>query len=277
MDEEEPILEVETPPSLLPDLGAIGIEEVDRGVCEDTFENRRILREHKYRWQTIFNTDGTMSPHIQVITPEMNMVRAERKKIILEDDRNMNSDYITGYRLVTNGQAKEVVPSWVLASTNYWIRVDQTRKDTNNKNYRPAIAAPPGRCIARKLDGSRCLNWHNGMATDGFMCRMHMARTNNNAEAHHLERARNRLRTGTMAALETLEELMLTATSEPVRQKAADSWLDRVGLRGGIEIDANVNGPSQAAGEMLAQRLAELTGPKKSEDTIEAEVVEDDH
>ena len=41
---EKPIIEIDQPLNLRPDLSELGIEESERGVCLDSFENRSVLR-----------------------------------------------------------------------------------------------------------------------------------------------------------------------------------------------------------------------------------------
>jgi hypothetical protein len=76
--------------------------------------------------------------------------------------------------------------------------------------------------------------------------------------------------------------MMEFAESEPVRLKAATEILDRAGVRGGVEIDTNVNVDVRPAAEVIAERLDRLalgaiqTAARLSEDgakVIDAEVV----
>jgi hypothetical protein len=55
-----------------------------------------------------------------------------------------------------------------------------------------------------------------------------------------------------------LEDLMENAESEPVKLKAATEILDRAGVRGGIEIDSNVNIDVRPAASIIAERLNRL-------------------
>jgi hypothetical protein len=49
------------------------------------------------------------------------------------------------------------------------------------------------------------------------------------------------------------------AESEPVKLKAATEILDRAGVRGGVEIDTNVNIDVRPAAQIIAERLERLT------------------
>ena len=51
---------------------------------------------------------------------------------------------------------------------------------------------------------------------------------------------------------------MENAESEPVKLKAATEILDRAGVRGGIEIDSNVNIDVRPAASIIAERLNRL-------------------
>jgi hypothetical protein len=53
---------------------------------------------------------------------------------------------------------------------------------------------------------------------------------------------------------------MTNAASEPVRLKASTEILDRAGIRGGVEFDANVNvTDARPASSIIAERLARLS------------------
>jgi hypothetical protein len=55
-----------------------------------------------------------------------------------------------------------------------------------------------------------------------------------------------------------LEDMMLNAESEPVKLKAATEILDRAGVRGGVELDTNVNIDVRPAASVIAERLNRL-------------------
>jgi hypothetical protein len=86
-------------------------------------------------------------------------------------------------------------------------------------------------------------------------------------------------------AVDKLEELMEFAESEPVKLKAATEILDRAGVRGGVEIDTNVNIDVRPAAQIIAERLERLSSGALSEamrlansgvQTIDAEIVLED-
>jgi hypothetical protein len=59
-------------------------------------------------------------------------------------------------------------------------------------------------------------------------------------------------------AVDMLEDMMLNAESEPVKLKAATEILDRAGVRGGVELDTNVNIDVRPAASVIAERLNRL-------------------
>jgi hypothetical protein len=52
--------------------------------------------------------------------------------------------------------------------------------------------------------------------------------------------------------------MMEFAESEPVKLKAATEILDRAGVRGGVELDTNVNIDIRPAASVIAERLTRL-------------------
>lgn len=285
-------LAIDSPLSLLPNLADWGIEETDRGVCEDNSANRYLIRENKARYQPVYSTDGKPTNLIQVITSQMRQAAlSANKSIILTDDRNIDSDYLTGVQLIVEPASDHIVPAWVIAATRHWIDIAEQRK--TNPNYRPAVATAPGRCVAKRIDGHRCASWFNGTRDYGMFCRMHQSNRPNGEDemAGHLAKARNRIQSAALGAADTLEDLMYNATSEVVRKAAADSLLDRAGVRGGIEIDTNIIIVKPAA-DIVRERLERLregaiakqalearmsghsTEDDETEDIIDAEIVE---
>jgi hypothetical protein len=86
-------------------------------------------------------------------------------------------------------------------------------------------------------------------------------------------------------AVDKLEELMEYAESEPVMLKAATEILDRAGVRGGVEIDTNVNIDVRPAADVINERLNRLAQgaihaaarlSQDGADVVDAEVVVED-
>jgi len=276
---------IETPLSLLPDLTLLGIEEIDAGICADTFENRKALRRNKYSWIQVFDTSGDLTELIQGISPEMVEARSltvlEDKRIILTDPRDLNSDYASGLNLLVEPEAVNLVPAWVIAANRHWIQLAKQRRETG-KNIRPSLTGPPGRCKYIKANGIRCQFFHGGRIGENNLCRTHMGSTHTRP-INTAERARAKLRAASVAAVESLEELMESSLSEPVKLKAATEILDRAGIRGGVEIDSNVKVEVRSHKEIVVERLdrlregAEIQRLKQLEalNTEDAEIVTD--
>ena len=278
---------VDLPIDLRPELDIYGIEEVDRGVCEDSYENRSILRANRLSWQIIYNGVGEPSGNIAVLSPEMATAKAlkgvEDRSFILVDDRNPNSDYITEEALLIEEKADTVVPLWVSAATRAWVRIREARKNDPKKS--PMVAGPPSRCTYIKQDGVRCLLWCTGRKTDDGLCRVHLGGKHNN-QVGAVAKARDRAYQAAPAAVAMLEQLMESAESEPVKLKAATEILDRAGVRGGIEIDAKIELDVRPAADVISERLARLLPTASAitakleeaaatDEIVDAEVVEE--
>lgn len=277
-----------------PDLTEeFGIDEVQRGVCLDTFENRRTIRRAGYTWEAVWTVSGKPTGLIAVRSKDMesrrSMIAIEQRREIMVDPTDYNSDYLTGLDLLVESAADLIVPPWVLGATRYWVHEQENGPVPGSKKR----AVLPGRCRALKPDGVRCLLWHSGREKDDGMCTIHV-RTFKKSQDRPTALAREKLAQAAPYAADTLEELMLEATSEPVRLKASTEILDRVGIRGGVEIDANVEvKETRPAAEIVLERLNRLAGsaavtagileaagtvPQSdpNPDVVDAEVVDDD-
>lgn len=285
MDENDELV-IDTPTSLLPDLSLWSIDEVERGVCEDTYDNRRLLRENGATWLIVYTPDGRPTNLIQAVTSEMKQARLlTNKSFLLTDSRDPDSDYLTGLSLIIEPRADDAVPAWVLAASRKWVDIEAERekRGKDGKLFRPAVAGPPTRCRARRMDGKRCQNWTGGLVMNDGLCKTHIgtrANAEDNFGANIMQKARNRLISATVGAVDGLEELAQTATSEPVRLGAYKEILDRAGIRGGVEVDSNININVTSAEEIVRDRLAKLasrvaiTAPEKQEPELEEIVVE---
>lgn len=264
------------PNSLLPDLESLGIDSPEgRGICEDTYENRRILRFNKLQWQVMYDDEGQLTGNILALSPKMLAARAEdslsRRSALRVDPRNPDSDYETGYNLLLISDVDELIPYWVSAATKEWNRVERLREDNPDKKISPSLLTPPSRCAAIKAsDGLRCQNWTTGRDARQ-MCKTHLGSdfAHKAAPAAMVDRARTRLQQAAGEAVGTLEKLMESAESEPVRLNAAKEILDRAGVRGGIEIDANVNVDIHPAAEILNSRLKDMAQKAAEKAAIE--------
>jgi hypothetical protein len=263
----------DTPLDLRPDLSLYGLEEVDRGVCEDSYENRSVLRAHRLNWQIIYNDNGEATGNILVVSNEMREAQsirgAEDRRLILTDERDLNSDYLTEEALLIEEASDTLAPLWVIAQTRAWIRIREARAK-GEPNKHPLYAGPPTRCRQIKSDGHRCLLWAAGRTTDDGLCRIHLGSKANNLTGA-VAQARTRAYQAAPAAVQILESLMESAESEPVKLKAATEILDRAGIRGGVEIDAKVDVNVQPSANIINERLMRLR--PQAQEILEIEVI----
>ena len=249
---------IEDPTNIRPDLGALGIFEHSRGVCEDTYENRSILRSSQMGWDTVYATNGVPTGLIQARSKDMvtqrRILSLAEKKPILVDPKNMNSDYLTGLDLVAESASDHIVPPWVIGATRMWIN-EQDNPISSEKRKPTAL---PHRCRQVKDDQIRCMLWSSGRLKDDGLCRVHLRHVKKNP-SDDIERARKKLVQAAPYAVDVLEDLMNSAVSEPVRLKASTEILDRAGVRGGIELDGNINvTDGRPAAEIISERLGRL-------------------
>jgi hypothetical protein len=157
-------------------------------------------------------------------------------------------------------------------------------QETGVLNPKRAPLAQPHRCRHIKADGIRCMLWGSGRPKDDGLCRVHL-RSLKHKTSDDIERAREKLMQAAPFAVDKLEELMEFAESEPVKLKAATEILDRAGVRGGVEIDTNINVDVRPAAQIIAERLERLSSGALSEamrlansgvQTIDAEIVLED-
>lgn len=291
-------LEIEAPPGLLPDLAAWGIEEVERGVCEDTFENRRTIKQNKGQWNVVFDNTGMPTGYIQVISAEMYAhAQALNKANLLEDPEDFNSDYLSGLRLLLAEDANNLAPTWVLRTTRTYMRQqDEKRALGADADLHPSrLIAVPTRCSTIKADGTRCWGWSDGSTDTVGLCRIH-ARRAGKVSSHGMSAAqltRNRLMSAAPGAAQMLEDLAATAESESVRLGAMNSILDRTGNRGAIEVETKVEVTVTENAKEIQDRMAKLRegqmekarilkqikeaqNAAATEDVVDAEVVDDD-
>ena len=274
---------VEDPTSILQDLSELGIEEVDKGICEDNFENRAILRRARLQWEPVYSSSGSITGLIKVRTAESTRERRllslAEKRPILSVPTDNNSDYLTGLDLLAEEASDYLVPPWVVHATRLYIK----EQETGVLNPKRAPLAQPHRCRHIKTDGIRCMLWGSGRPKDDGLCRVHL-RSVKHKTSDDIERAREKLMQAAPFAVDKLEELMEFAESEPVKLKAATEILDRAGVRGGVEIDTTVNVDVRPAAQIIAERLERLSNgaltaavalSKNGVDVVDAEVVVD--
>lgn len=274
-------LVIDLPAAARADLTELGIDELDKGICEDTFENRALLRRSKLIWENVYNNDGSLSGLLKVRSAESTRERRiqslSEKRPLLVTPTDNNSDYLTGKALLAEDSTEYLVPPWVLGATRKYI-LEQANGGPSSEKRQPVPL--PHRCRQIKFDGIRCMLWASGRPVDDGLCRVHL-RTLKSKTSDDIERAREKLTQAAPFAVDKLEQLMLEAESEPVALKAATEILDRAGVRGGVEIDTNVNIDVRPAAEVIAERLDRLasgalqTAARLAEENsvIDAEVV----
>jgi len=274
-DEQNPA--VDMPVDLRPDLSALGIDETERGVCEDTYENRQILRNNSLNWDPVFTPHGEATGQISARSQDMNRQRRvlsmQEKKPMLEDDKDLNSEYLTGLDLIIDEKASQIAPPWVIGMTKKWYAEQEAGGPPTAKR---APLAKPHRCRVVKNDGLRCMLWASGRPKDDGLCRMHLK--TNRKPGEDIERARRKLVQAAPYAVDKLEELMETAESEPVKLKAASEILDRSGLRAGMDINLDVEvTDARNPADIVAERLSRLAdGAARTERALENLGITDD-
>jgi len=257
-DEDSGEHQVDTPIDLRPDLSVLGIEEVDKGVCQDSFENRAILRRAGMTWDPVYSTTGQLTGLIFARSKESRMERRlqslSEKRPLLVTQTDNNSDFITGLDLLAEEATDYLVPPWVIHSTRLYLKEQEAGGPASAKRQ---PLAQPHRCRQIKDDGIRCMLWTSGRPKDDGLCRIHL-RSTKHKTSDDIERARAKLVQAAPYAVDLLEDLMENAESEPVKLKAATEILDRAGVRGGIEIDSTVNVDMRPAASVIAERLERL-------------------
>lgn len=253
-----PEIEIDDPIDHRPDITQFGIIEVERGVCEDNFVNRKLLRYAKYSWDPVFSTNGVPTGLIQARSIEqraqLRMLSLAEKKTIMVDPNDVNSDYLTGLDLLAESTTDYLVPPWVIGATKMWVREQDTPMATETRKP----GALPMRCSAHKTDSTRCMLWSSGRPKDSGLCRVHLGMLKRKP-GDDVEIARKKVMQAAPYAVDILEELMTSAVSEPVKLKASTEILDRAGIRGGVEIDALVTvSDTRSAADIVMERLNKL-------------------
>jgi hypothetical protein len=253
---DDGVLRLDDPITERADLTALGIEELERGVCEDTFENRGILRRSKLIWEPLHTNDGSRLLKVRSAesTRERRIQSLSEKRPILVTPTDNNSDYLTGLDLLAEEATDYLVPPWVIHATRLYLK---EQEEGGPKSAKRQPLAQPHRCRHIKHDGIRCMLWGSGRPKDDGLCRVHL-RSVKHKTSDDIERAREKLMQAAPYAVDKLEELMETAESEPVKLKAATEILDRAGVRGGIEVDTSLNIDVRPAAQVIAERLDRL-------------------
>jgi hypothetical protein len=256
-DSDLSLPDISTPLDWRPDLTNLGIIEQDKGVCDDSYENRSILRRANLQWDSVYDQMGKPTGLIiarsEDATKQRRLISVSEKRPLLQDPTKNNSDYLTGLDLVIDDAACKITPPWVIGATRTFLK---EQEDGGPKSQRRAPAALPHRCRFVRSDSMRCLLWSSGRLKDDGLCRFHLK--HNRTPGADIERARQKIIQSAPYAVDVMEELMESAQSEPVRLKAATEILDRAGVRGGIELDVGVDVTMRSPADIVMERLQRL-------------------
>lgn len=249
--------DIATSYDMRPDLSELGIIEHERGVCEDTAENRSVLRRSGLKWDTVYDQMGRPTTLIAARSAESlrerRILSITEKRPLLSDPTNNNSDYLTGLDLILEDAAIKLSPPWVVKATRDYL---EEQKKGGPSSQKRAPKSLPHRCRFVKTDGLRCMLWSSGRLKDDGLCNTHLGTIRRPGQ--DVERARAKLVQSAAYAVDVVEELMESAQSEPVRLKAATEILDRAGVRGGVELDVGVDVHVRPASEIVMERLQRL-------------------
>lgn len=252
-------------------LGSLGIDEVDAWICEDTFENRAILRTAKFMWSQISDEDGLPTALIRAYSPEALIARRDSvwdsRKPIMVNPGDRYSDFVGP----DDYPSDFPMPWWLKQRARAWQQ--QGAEGVPEADRR----AFPTRCDTVRTDGTRCWNWAPSPRKSS-LCKQHRPWTAE-LEAQNAAIARRKISLAAPAMADALEDLALNAASEPVRLKAVTEILDRAGVRGGVEIDHHVEIEITNPAEKVRERLrvlAERSAAALEEAIPDAEVVTDD-
>ena len=288
-------LEIEAPPGLLPNLEEWGIEEVERGVCEDTPENRKIIRQNKAQCRTVYDSNGYPTNYIQVISADMYATaQALSKASLLVDADDVNSDFKSGLALLMAEDAKSIAPTWVIRTTRTYMKQREQRRELGPDAalMQSRLVTVPTRCTTMKADNTRCWGWSNGTSEMNGMCRIHARRAGRSPqhEMSTVQIMRNRLQSGAPDMLEKLAALS-ESEDERIASTAIRDWLDRAGYKAVEHIEQTVEVVQSDAAETVKNRLAKLRAGQEERakllrqvqeaeaaeaDEVEAEVIEDE-
>lgn len=230
-------------------LAEIGVDEVEPGVCDDSYENRRLLRSNKFTWDQVTDEQGEQIGLIRAFNEEETTARRgsvwERRKPILSDPDNPWSDYVSALEYPVDFPA----PTWIWKLIRSHERLLREGADTTR-------ALLPTRCDMVRIDGTRCWNW-TARRDDIQRCRSHL-NWDAKVDQSRVHVARIKIAQASIRAAEALEYLSESANGEAVMLKASTEILDRAGVRGGVEIDHNVHVDETDPSAVIRDRLAQL-------------------
>lgn len=144
-------------------------------------------------------------------------------------------------------------------------------------SWKPTVQhpVPVVRCLHIKKDGNRCGRWSR---EGGTKCIMHEAKNAKAQAAAKVEAARLKLVGMADDAVNVLNDLLQPGTNDAIRLKAAESVLDRSGIKGALDINIEVEhkvDPAKGVEDRLNQIFKNnIAG--EIEDVQDGEIVEDE-
>lgn len=274
-------------------LEQIPIDWLERWVCADSAENRRLLRENAQRWAVVpAAEDEVMSGLIQVVTPEQRMMDQHlRFRAILVDPDDPWSDYMDPRQAVLD--EAEGIPYWIhrrVEKYQAWELSEGHKSVSGGKEvaklHKGKEPHLPSRCVTIKKDGTRCWAWCVEEANDG-RCRAHApgAALKSNM-GHNIMIARVKAIEAAPMLMDNLEDMAFNAASEQVKLKATDLMLGMAGVSVTTDINMSVDltGNTKPVAEVVAEKLQEIADRvanaeklrKPEPEIVDAEVIEDD-
>jgi cytosine/adenosine deaminase-related metal-dependent hydrolase len=136
--------------------------------------------------------------------------------------------------------------------------VEQAEMPIIPAGWKPTVREPVPvvRCTELTRAGTRCKRWSLRGTTQ---CIKHGGQLPNVQEhaAAVVEAAKLRLIGIADLAIDQIEDLMINASGEGIRLKAAQDVLDRASVKGAVEIDVTVR-QEETSADRVAKRLAEM-------------------
>ncbi len=263
----------------------LDIHWIEKGVCADEFENRRLLRENGMRWHLVPpGDDGMPSGLIEVHDPAREHEKAHaRFADMLVDPSDPWGEYHDPREMPMDAAG---VPYWIHRKAQKWREWDEKERRPGSKRGREPEM--PVRCKSIKADGTRCWAW-SADGNEDNRCRAHapgFAIANN--AGHNIAMAKLRIIQGMPDMADLLADLAYNAASEPVRLKAITEMMDRGGVNaqtdvnvsGAVDIGADPSAEIRARLGTLAERLAaaeakklELERAAQPTDIVDADIV----
>ena len=126
-DQKDTTPVVDVPYDRRPNLEELGIVEVERGICQDTFENRSMLRRAMLKWSPVFDDQTGAATNLIIARSieqdkERALISINNKRQLLSDPGNVSSDFLSGLDLLLDDEALKIAPPWVVGATRNWLK-----------------------------------------------------------------------------------------------------------------------------------------------------------